>query len=138
MFLIIEKLITPTFVLIFAIFSVFLFRKEISEFIREIGWLKTKWFEMRRIRDEIFAKAKEVKELSEELNQDKKELQKATKTFIESFYLALATRNQFPPPSHITNIILGNLDTLAELAIPNKDDREKWVKKIQELLKSQS
>lgn len=110
------------------------FRKECAEFLREISWLKTKWFEIRRIREEIFAKAEEVKSLSEELEKDKKELREATKIFIESFYLSLATRNRFLPPDNVLQKILANLDLLAVFAIKDQGKRDKWIKEMQDLL----
>lgn len=130
----IENFIWPFVFLIFVIFFVFLFRKEISEFIKEIGWLKIKWFELRRIREDIFAKAEEVKKLSEELNKDKQELREATKVFIETFYLSLETRNRFPIPEKISQKIIENLNILANFAIENESEGEEWMEKIQELL----
>ncbi len=129
-----EKFIWPVVILIFLIFFVIVFRKEISEFIREIGWLKTKWFELRRIREEIFAKAEEVSKISKELNQNKKELRQATKVFIETFYLNLETRNIFPIPEKISKKIIENLNILANFAITNEDERREWTKEVQDLL----
>lgn len=122
-----------TIVIVLLIFFI-IFKKEISEFLREIAWLKTKWVELKRIKEEIFAKAEEVKSLSEELEKDKNELREATKIFIESFYLSLATRNRFPPPNNVSQKILTNLDSLAVFAISDNEKREKWIKEMQNLL----
>lgn len=132
--LLIEKFIWPAAFLIFSIFFVIFFRKEIREFIKEIGWLKTKWFELRRIREEIFAKAEQVKELSERLNRDKQELREATKIFIESFYLTLQTRNIFPIPTQVAKEIEKNLNILAAFAVENESQRKQWVERLQKLL----
>ena len=132
--ILIEKFIWPAAFIIFGVFFVVLFRKEISEFIKEIGWLKTKWFELRRIREEVFAKAEEVKKLSEELNQDKQELREATRVFIESFYLTLQTRNIFPIPEKVAKEIEKNINLLAAFAVEDEIKRKVWVEKIQKLL----
>ncbi|MEK7516988.1 MAG: hypothetical protein AAB583_00410 [Patescibacteria group bacterium] len=123
-----------TFVVGFVIF-IYFFRNDISDFLKEISWLKTKWFELRRIREEIFAKAEEVNKLSEDLNSDKEELRKATKWFVETFYLTLATRNRFPPPSGVIEEVERKLSSLAEFAIPNKNDRIAWFKNLQAVVK---
>lgn len=110
---------------VFAIFFVVLFRKEISKVIDDIGWFKTKWFEFKRIREDIFAKAEEVKRLSEELEKDRSNLRKSVRIFIETLYLTLGTRNRFPIPQPAANKINKNLNLLANLAVGNKkEDRE--------------
>ena len=63
----IEKIICPIILLVFCLFFVVFFRKEIKVFLTEINWLKTKWFELKRIRSEIFAKAEEVEKVIEAL-----------------------------------------------------------------------
>lgn len=124
----------PIVFLAFSIFFCIFFRKEISEFLKEISWLKTKWFELRRIREEVFAKAEEVKKLSDELNKDKSELREATRIFIESFYLTLQTRNIFPIPEPIAKEIGRNLNILANFAVEDAVKRSEWIKNIEKLL----
>ena len=119
----IEIFIWPTVVLI----SVIVFRIPITEFIREIGHLKTKWFEIERIRKEIFAKVEEVQKLSQELEQDKNNLKGAVKVFIETFYLSQSTRGRFPIPENINKIIENNLNVLSQFAIENSQERQKWI-----------
>ena len=116
------------------------FKKEISEFLQEISWLKTKWFELRRIREENFAKAEEVKRLSKELNKDKQELRKSIRIFTETLYLALSARHKFPIPKKISNDITKNLNILANQAIKTQSEKGEWkrrMNKIQELLKQE-
>lgn len=120
--------------IIVLLFSFLIFRQEIAQLLKEISWLKTKWFELRRIREEVFAKTKEVKRLSEELNQDKKELREATRVFIESFYLILQTRNIFPIPQQIAQEIEKNLNILAGFAVENENNRKEWIQRIQNLI----
>jgi len=129
-----DILIWPTTIFILIIIFLIIFRKEIADFIKEISWLKTKWFELKRIREEIFVKVEEVKKLSEELDKDKKELKKATKIFIESFYLTLQTRNIFPIPEKVAKEIEKNLNELSNFAIEDIDDRTTWIKEMQDLL----
>lgn len=136
-----DKLIWPGIALILSVFFVIFFKKEISEFIKEIGWLKTKWFELKRIREEVFAKAEELKKLSNELNKDKQELKKAILTFTETLYLALSTRHKFPIPQKISTEITNNLNSLAGLAIKGKKEEiafKKRMKEVQNLLEKEA
>lgn len=112
-----------------------LFKREVAEFLREISWLKTKWFELGRIREEIFAKAEEVKKLSKELNIDKREFRQSTRIFIETLYLTLSSRHRFPIPEKISNEITKNLNTLANLGIRNQKEEKKWKKRLEEVNK---
>ncbi len=132
--MLIEKSIWPIVFLLFAVFFSILFRKEISEFIKEIGWLKTKWFELKRIREEIFARADEVRQLSKELNQDKQELKKAIITFTETLYLTLSTRHKFPIPQKVSDKITKNLNYLANLAIKGKREEAVFKKRMKGIL----
>jgi len=130
----------PITVLVALLLIFMFFRKEISEFLREISWLKTKWFELRRIREEIFAKAEEVKKLSNELNKDKQELRKSIRVFTETLYLALSTRHKFPIPEKISSEITKNLNILANQAIKNQSEKREWkrrFKKVQDLLQQE-
>lgn len=122
-----------TLIIVLLFFFLF-FRQEIAQLLKEISWFKTKWFELRRIREEVFAKTEEVKKLSEELNQDKKELREATRVFIESFYLTLQTRNIFPIPQQVAQEIEKNLNILAGFAVENENDRKQWIQRIQNLI----
>lgn len=120
---------------ILAGFTIFilLFSKDVSSFLKEISWLKTKWFELKRIREEIFAKAEEVKELSRQLAEDKQELKTAVITFTETLYLTLQSRHKFPIPEKISNEITKNLNSLAELAIKRKTDEAAFRKRMVEI-----
>ncbi len=106
------------------------FRKELSGFLKETSWFKTKWFELHRIRGEIFAKAEEIEKLSHEVNKDKSELRKSIRIFIQTQYLALETRNKFPIPEKIAEAITRNLNLLANLAIKNKKEKKEWITKM--------
>ena len=119
--------IWPTVALISIMVFLIIFRVPISEFIKEIGHLKTKWFEIERIRKEIFAKVEEVQKLSQELEQDKNNLKGAVKVFIETFYLSQSTRGRFPIPENINKIIENNLNVLSQFAIENSQERQKWI-----------
>jgi len=130
----IDKFIWPIILLIFAIFFVILFKKEISDFIKEIGWLKIKWFELKRIRKEIFARADEVRQLSKELNQDKRELKRVIITFTETLYLTLSTRHKFPIPQKVSGKITKNLNYLAGLAIKGKKEEAVFRKRMRGIL----
>lgn len=128
-----------TFFLGFVVF-IFIFKKDISSFLKETSSLKTKWFELKRIREEIFAKADEVKKLSKELNQDKKDLRKAIIVFTETLYLALETRHRFPIPAKISSEITKNLNLLSKLAIKSRNEKDRFKKRmdeVQELLKKE-
>ena|SRR3989344_1484764 len=130
----------PIVLLLGFVIFLLIFRKEVSEFLREISWLKTKWFELRRIREEIFAKAEEVKKLSNELNKDKQELRKSIRVFTETLYLALSTRHKFPIPEKISSEITKNLNILANQAIKNQSEKREWkrrFKKVQDLLQQE-
>lgn len=119
---------------------VLIFKKEIAEFLRESNSFKTKWFELGRIREEVFAKADEVKQLSNKLNRDKKELRKSIRIFIESLYLTLSTRDKFPIPDKISQQISQNLNLLANLAIKNAGEKKEWkerMDKVSELLEKE-
>ena len=131
-------LIIVAAIFIFCIFFTILFRKEISKFINEIGWLKTKWFELKRIRKEVYAKAKEVKELAKKVEQDEKNLKKATKVFLETLYLSLETRNIFPIPQLIKRRLERNINLLAQFSEENDEERRKWHAEIRRLLDQSS
>lgn len=121
--------IWPIVVLILVIVFLIIFRVPITKFIEEIGHLKTKWFEIERIRKEIFAKVEEVQKLSQEMEKNKNDLKKATQVFIETFYLSLSTRNKFPIPKDINKIIENNLNILSQLAIEDDYKRQEWIGK---------
>lgn len=100
----------------------------------EIVEFEVKGLKLKTLQKEIFAKAEEVKKLSEELNQDKKELKEVIKVFVESFYLTLETRNMFPPPKKIADKILKNLDILANFSVEDGTKRKKWIESIEQML----
>lgn len=128
-----------TLIIICVVFFL-LFRKEVSDFLKEISWIRTRWFELKRIREEIFAKAEEIKKLSKELNKDKQELRKSIRVFIETLHLALSSRHKFPMPEKIINEINKNLNVLTNLAIKNQSEKSEWkirMDEIQDLLKQE-
>lgn len=129
----IDKFIWPVAFLIFGVFFVVFFKREISNFIKEIGWLKTKWFELKRIRGEIFAKANEVQKLSKALRQDKKDLRRVIIVFTETLYLALETRHRFPIPKKISSEITKNLNLLANLALKSRGEKSKFKRRMSEV-----
>lgn len=124
----------PAVVLILGAILIFVIRKQVGNFVEDANVLKTKWFEIQRIQKEIFAKAEEVRELSEDLSQDKKELRESTKIFIESIQLILATRNVFPIPDRVSKEIEKNLNNLAYFAVENENERKEWVRKINKII----
>lgn len=141
--LVILAVILPTYlsvvkaiseVLFGLIFIAFLIAGFLLYKINEIVEFETKFVKLKTLQEEIYAKAEEVKKLSEELNQDKKELREATRVFIESFYLTLQTRNIFPIPQQIAQEIEKNLNILASFAVGNENDRKSWIQRIQGLL----
>lgn len=125
-----------TFLLALFLFFVF-FRKEIAEFLREISWLKTKWFELRRIREEIFAKAEEVKILSEKLDVETGEIKRLEsdikeliRGYIETYAYDLSTRNILPPPQKVLEKANRELNSLLRKLIPDNDERKQFVDRL--------
>jgi hypothetical protein len=95
---------------------------------------ETKWVKMKTLQKEIYAKAEEVQKLSEELNKNKQDLRKATRAFVESFYLSLQTRNSFPMPRQVAEVIEKNLDILVESSFEDEEDLKVWSEEIKRLL----
>jgi predicted transcriptional regulator len=89
---------------------------------------------MKTLQKEIYTKAEEVQRLSDKLNKDKQELRKAMKAFVESFYLSLQTRNRFPIPKEVADVIEKNLDILVEFSFENEKDLKNWAEEIKKLL----
>jgi len=130
----IEILIWPVVAVTLGVFFLILFRKPIIVFIGEIGHLKTKWFEVERIRKEIYAKTEEVKQLITEVEKEKANLKTATKILIETLYLTTETRGQFPIPEHIRTILQNNLNILSNFAIEDPQHRQEWINQTTALL----
>lgn len=100
----------------------------------EIVEFEIKGLRLKTLQKEIFAKAEEVKRISDDLEKDKGELREATRVFIESFYLTLQTRNIYPIPVQIAKQIENNLNTLANFAVEDEKKRKKWINEIGSLL----
>lgn len=136
-FLAITKAINESlFVLIFLAILVigFLIYK-----IDEIGEFETKFLKLKILKKEIFAKAEEVTRLSRAVSEDKRDLRKSIRIFIETLFLTLATRNKFPIPGKVEEEIRKNLNLLASFAIKNKGEDKEWdtrMKTINVLLES--
>ena len=73
--------------------------------IDDIIEFETRWVKMKTLQREIYAKVEEVQKISEKLDRNREDLRKATKAFVESFYLSLSTRNRFPIPKQVAEII---------------------------------
>lgn len=129
-----EMFIWPAVVVILVVVFLILYRGPITVFIGEIGHLKTKWFEVERIRKELFAKIEDVKQLVAEVEKDKANLKATTKILIETLYLSTETRGQFPIPEHIRSVLQQNLNMLSVFAIEDPQQRQEWVEKTTSLL----
>lgn len=104
--------------------------------IDDIIEFETKWVKMKTLQKEIYAKAEEVQRLSEELNKNRQDLRRATRAFVESFYLSLQTRNRFPIPKRIAEVIEKKLDILVGFSFEGEEDLKQWAGKIKELLEN--
>lgn len=108
--------------------------------IEDIVEFESSLIKLKTIQKEIFAKADEVKKLSKELNQDKRELKKTIITFTETLYLSLSTRHRFPIPQKVSDKITKNLNFLASLAVKGKKDEiafKNRMKEVQNLLEKE-
>jgi len=130
----IEILIWPIALVILVMFFLVLFRKSITEFIQEVGRLKTKWFEVERIRKELFAKTEELEAIVKEVKMDKSNLKEATKILVETIYLTIETKGYFPIPVHIRDTIQRNLNALSTFSVEQEHDRQKWIDDVNQLL----
>ena len=125
----IEILVWPLVLLILGVVVIFTFKEQISMFIQEIGHLKTKWFEIERIRKEVFAKAEEVEKV-------KVNLREIMRSYVETYAFDLKTRNQIPPPPDVIKKAQEELNSIIKLLFPTKDERVIFVKTLQEKLNS--
>lgn len=108
--------------------------------IEDIVEFESSLIKLKTIQKEIFAKAEEVKRLSKELDQDRKQLRKAIRVFIETLYLALSTRHKFPIPEKVSKQITENLNFLANLSIKERSEKTEWktrFKQVQDLLQQE-
>lgn len=123
-YLVISKIIDE--VLFLLLFAAILATGFLIYKIEEICEFETKIVKLKTLKNEIFAKAEEVVRLSRLINEDKRDLRKSIRVFIETLYLSLATRNRFPIPEKVADEINKNLNLLTNLAIKNKGEDKEW------------
>lgn len=63
-------------------------------------------------------------------------MQQTWRSLLESYALAIGTRNIFPTPSNISNEIDKHLNVLASFAYPDVDERNREVARIMQMIKA--
>lgn len=119
------------FVLIYLVVAFVLYKKD------EIDEIKTKWFEMKTLRREIYAKVEELEKLEKRVNKSEKdvndnkvELQQMIRQYIRLQVLILAYRNRFPMPDSVIKEINKELTILTKKAFDTKVEAEEFVHKV--------
>ena len=93
--------------------------------IEHIGELVVSWGKVGKFALKIRAKAEEIEAIE-------RELKLAVRSFVDGFFSYLRVRHIFPLPAAATERIIAQLNILAVYAVPNPEERGKWLDEIKE------
>ena len=102
----------------------FLLYPEFEEFRLKLGEYFQLKFNIRKRAEDVAAKAEEVERME-------REFRTVSYSLAEAFYLSTVTRHIFPLPEPLRIRITGLLDVFAEYAVPDPNERTKWIADLQ-------